>query len=816
MALAVRVAREWPLIGALVAAVSLVNLPANIPTSANWQVKDDLVLTVARARLEAGNADGALELTERFTKKRSDSMILDRMWFLDAQARVARIRANPVPQEVRKAENSFRRAVEAEFPEPAVRAERLALIEFLGGQGLHVEAYIAADELMRDTADDPQMLLEGAIWAARAGVSGRSEKFRDASEAVRLLAEFERRTAGDPRLRALSEPVRARILSMQGRDAEALDGLNFALVEFNQGAHLPATYVQRARVLRRLARRSPAPAELLAEARRDLEEALARTKDPLLADEAKVLLGDTLRTLGLPVARDRLRELVEAETPSAPMARLSLARTRINGAIDFVGAQEGLAGIPSRFALEAYDLDVAELVAEIERDGLGSAEPERTLQAADLIHELRRLYPEREGLKAQESDLSLQAARQLAARARRLQERDDAAGAAADRRAAADQYLRSAELQKELSAAADLPRTDVEDHLRRQANRLFEGRLFQKAAQAYEALFKMRPDERLDHLMQAVSFREAGDVLRAHAILSEFIGRYSDVEFLKPDALLMDGEVLSEMGRYADAIARFRRVRELAAVGPDAPDLFWSDQLPRAQGIRLDLWGREAAARGSLTYWGRSLLGTADAAYQWARLERGLLAKDEKAERRRGEALEAGIGALEEFSERYLAGVPVPPGGALKVAYLEALLKIEQDRWPEATGLIGRALEIGQRPDYPMSGEEERMFRAAHTLFGDAALLAGDYPEAERRYDKAVRRNGGRPEVMFAWIGRVRAAMGLGQTTRAKSLLQEAGREYERIRSRPEPGTPGPDDPLVISRTRWERDLEQLRLELTP
>ena len=86
-----------------------------------------------------------------------------------------------------------------------------------------------------------------------------------------------------------------------------------------------------------------------------------------------------------------------------------------------------------------------------------------------------------------------------------------------------------------------------------------------------------------------------------------------------------------------------------------------------------------------------------------------------------------------------------------------------------------------------------------------------DYAAAVKRYDLAIRRNGGRPEVMFARIGLIKALIRLNRIPEAKARLQETRREYGplrvRIEAEPEGRVPMPHR---ISRERWDRELQTL------
>jgi tetratricopeptide (TPR) repeat protein len=829
-ALALRLGREWPILMALLALGSLSRIVEHLPTAANWRAKDEAMLEGIGELRKHGRHDEGLALTARFLARRPGSSLLGEAYLLDGRIRSDRLRRAPVPPEgeLRAAEESFRRAAEHGVAPALTRQERREIARWLAGRGFYEPAFTVHEELYKDFKE-PSELLEGALMAARAAVAGSSGRLADIRYAAQLLDTYDQILRGDRRALALSVPARAAILRLEGRPAEALDVMDLGLVEFNRGPHLPSYYLERGKIRLRLAREAASAEDrrlALQMARRELALAVEHGVPGPLQDEARYQLGESLRLLADGTAPRLLQELIDLrDSPVVGPARIALGRYRrdAEGFFEATLFRKGLEGIESRVVVETLDLDIEGLIEEIDRQGRRSEAPADLLAVAGLLEQLRRLYPERRALAVSLSELTLSAARGLSERRWKRLAGGEPAAAAADRAQAAGLYRRSAELQRELAGGAGLADYEVEGHLRAQANRLYEGGLYAQAARVYQELFARRPSVRFDKLMAGLALKQAGAVPDAHDVLAQFIGAFSDREFLKPNALLLQGEVLIEMGRYADAIAHFKRVQGVGRVGPAELDGFFSVVLQSTEGIRLDLLDPGAAPRGERTFWGESFLGIARAAYLWARRERRAAAADPAAEARRRLALEEGVRALEEqFRARYLeayergGGGPEepPPADALSVYYLLGLLKLEQGRWSEAEEFLGRALGIGRTGLERLSAEEERMWRTAHTLYADAALVLGRFKQAADRYEVAIRRFAHRPETMFARLGLVKALLRAGETDRARAQLQEARREYERMRPMLPAEAREELSPLGMSVGRWDLELAGLAREL--
>lgn len=822
---ALRFGREWPILFALAAIVSLWWLPPNVPTAGNWKAKDQGILARAGELHAAGRSDEALALIARYFAERAGSTLIGDAHLTEARIRVDILkRQTPPPvDQIRLAEQAYARARDAGVPEPQMRQERLDLARWLASRGFYGEAYDVQNELRKDLTDgilQQLQFLEGAKLAARSDRPDLGER-----RALFLLEQFDR-VMGDSALRAWGVSARARVESIlasrrlpaavndEEREAavrrfeSALERMSEALVEFPRGDHRAEHFLERARLYKRMAALRPSQKDFfLSQARLDLDRAIELGTGPV-HEEAAYQFGDVLRMAGVPGALDALEDVIEAGGEAAPLARIAQARALLEqtGYVSFPEYLKGLGALEARGPIEAYDLDVGEVIEELSEAGRRAATPAATYDVILLLRELRRLYPENVALTAVTSELYLRAARMLGERRlEALAERDEER-ARSDRRAATEYYKRYADLRAQLAEQPDLGQRERERYRREAANMLYEGRLFDRAAEAY-ARASANP---LDRLMQGLSLKHAGAVPAAFDTLSIFTGTYDDANILMPTALLLEGDALAQMGRHADALDRYKRVQQIR--GPTDPDKFLGVLLKDTEGIRLDLWD-DPPGEVDPTYWGESFVSIARTAYRWARQEQ---ASGSPELRRR--ALMEGAGALDEYRRRYLAGYEAgtapPPAGALSVYYLTALFTLEEGRWKDADAPLEQAVRLGRSRDYADTPSERRMWRTAHTLLGDAALSREEFGSAEARYDEAVRRFNAHPESMFARVGKLKALIAQGKLDEAKAFYQETVREYGRFRDLIPDDDPEVPTPQGMSKARWDLELERIRKDL--
>lgn len=815
---------------ALLALASLTRLPPYVPTDANWKTKDQAVLDRAAGFHEGGDSEAALALIARYFAGRPGSELLGAAYLQEARTRVDVLKRPAMPEtdRIRLAEAAYVRARDAGVPEPDMRAERLALARWLAGRGFYGEAYEVQNELRKDLQSglfQQLQYLEGAVLAARSDRADLGER-----QALFLLDAFDT-VVGDMPIRAYGASARARVESAlvdralaaaESDDARAaaiarleraLERLGEALVEFPRGDHRAEHFLERARLYKKMGLLRPTDAEFfLSQAAQDLDRALELSAPGVVREQTLYQIGDVMRMQGRPGTSEALDVVIEVGGEAVPLAHLAEARAVLDqtGVVSLGEYFKGLGGLESRGLIEEYDVDIGEAIRELEEAGRRAATASETHDVILLFGELRRLYPERRGLAETTAELYLQAARKLAERRLEALAENDEARATRDRSLSAEYYKQAAVLQQELAEGL-LPDEEARGlKLRVAANILYEGRLFDRAAAAYAAA-KRDP---FDLLMEAFALKQAGVLRDAHDRFAFFTAAYDDGHIFKPTALIQEGDVLSSLGRYADAVDRYRRVQEIR--GPGELDRFQRIKVMGTEEIRLDLWDSHPATADP-TYWGESLLGIARAAYGWSRQ---LKASGDPEKRRR--TLLEGVEALGQYRARYLAdyeaGTAPPPPGALSVYYHLALLAIEEGRWADADAPIEQVITLGRSREYVADEAERRMWRTAHTLYGDAALSRQLYGSADRRYDDAVRRFSTSPESMFARIGRLKALVAQAKLDEARVYFQETVREYERLGERIAAELDGvPADtptPRGLSKARWDLELSRFRKEL--
>lgn len=833
---------EWRLILAALSITSLWYLPPHIPTESNWLARDEQVLVEARRLADSGALGAALATLDRFVARRKSSQMIGEAHFLHGEIRFRKIRTSRPPDEaeIRTAEASYRLAVRNGFSEEPQIATRRSMGRWLANRGLYVMAFNVHDELMADRDRHPEELLDAALLVALAVSSGRFNRFTKMAYAYQLLDDFDLRTAGDPTQRPRSEPIRARILAMEDRllpedgEPNAMDTMDFALVENDRGAHLTSYYLERGRIYKTAAQRFVADPDqrrwYLTMAGLDLDRSikLGAGFDRALVNEARYHLGETYRLIGDGRSREVLKTLANGSGPTAAMAALALGRTlkKFTGRFSFDDFLSGFSALESRGPIERFDLDLDALIGELETVGREATTPERVIQVTQLLDHILRLYPERLDLLESNSNFYLKAARMLRRRQHEERLARNTAGALRSGAWATRLYETSANIQLSLSLRAGLDSHQVMARLGVAANRLYEGGKYKKAAERYHQRYRQEKSHRFALLMTGLALKQGGvmaDGRNANSILSEFVGSFGSSEALLPNALLLLGDVLTQEGNYPDAIQTLRQVQGVGGVGPKDADVFWSVKLELTEGIQLDPAGRFDAQRAKRTYWGESFIAIGRAAYLWARLERKDMDTDPTAMDRRRTALEEGRRALDEFRERYLqdyeAGTAPPPPDALAAYHLLALFLIEEGKLAEADVPLDHAVEIGLRKDYAMSAEERLSHQTAHYLHGDVALSQGDFAAADVRYNLAIRRFPNEPKSMFARIGLIRAAIGAKNLRRARAVMEETLREWGRVRPEFERElepyrnvTPPP--PGIQMRDRWELELNNLKREI--
>lgn len=702
------VLREWPMIGALAALLSLAFLPRFLSTDALVAQHEAEEFDALRRLADTGPHDPAAAALRDFLHRRPGSAFAGEARYLLARLAVLRSRRGDFPglEALDEAWTSARLARETGFDAARTFDLQREIAALLSERDLSREAVERYTELVHgsnEPADGLGLARALARRATREPAVGQA--FLD--EASARVSDFLARVPAERRIEGFL--TQSDLYYRLGRHEEMLRVLERALAEAVRPEDRGLLQLEIGKALLRLSR--PGEARNL-EAFTALEDALELLPDEC-RDEALLLQALLHAREGRSRALELCSQLIQGSSRLAPLAQLvvGLQQLREGREEALESLRLGLVDVRRPRLFDDHGFDVADLLRSLRRAWEPERDPARLERFAGLLAEIRRLYPSTVEHRLDHAALLRRAGRCSAA---------------------ADEYEAAAPL---------LPDAQRDHALREAAESCFEGRLYLRAAVLYRAFHDLRPGPNAEGLFQeGESLRRAGRYGGALSALQEYIAAAPRGDRRAHAARLSRARMLVELGRREDAAAEYRAVlRADEGIQPLDPE--WADALLGLGRTLLDLAGESSAPEKRLPALaeGRRALEELLERYRspGAVEAAALLARAEIAERRWDRALER-LETLASLADLVPGSDDVRRGGFLRGDVLSAL-----GRWEEAARAYGEAYRRSIDHDERLWGligrarAELRLGRPAEAR-RHYETAAGLHEEGRDRYDRSL------------------------------------------------------------------------------
>lgn len=761
------VVSEWVVVLGGAAVASLLFLWPYVPTPGHWRAKDQRVLDLVDFLVRHGRAQEGRDLAQRFIRRRPGSSEVARAHYLSGLAALGLARRDSVstgrPVE---ALDDFAQAHRHGFDAVAV-TQGYRDVAQLHESHRRYTAAVGVYEQLNQLLPDVDDLLRLAWATARAARLPGAPADLTVERALERVTAYEEKVGPDRMPRAAAE--RARILALHDRLDEAMTVVNDAFIAWPDEEAAWRFHLMRGKIHRRLAEADIDRLYHYEEAQRDFDEAARRAPE---AAEARYFEGDAFRGLGSKQAEARLRAALEGPPGDlAALANLVLGRYRLE-----TGTGEALGHFVAGFDMiegpgvfDRFDFDFAEYydraflpMAQSEGD------PGRLGTIAQILVDIRRLFPTESRYRELRESTLVRAARGLKVRAAEVRETGDLRQAEAIERLVGETFRAASEEWLELAEFPGIDSASVSNRRLRAAHRLAEGRLYLEAATLYKAYYDVNPKKQAEGaLFEGLCLHRAG-------LLVESAGRSGALEALErfrrdlppndPLAAYVTielGRVLIALGRYADAQAALRGVVGLESpVAPVTTDDYFRIH-GDANNFDVRALGVDPSARRPL--WGTALLELGRA---------GLFRSRELSGDAALTARQEAEDALLDFKRRYMNGAAPPD--AMEVHYTLGQLYREWGRSDPARAELESAVALT-----PVTDDEAVHARTANYILGDLALERGDFPAARDIYRRAFRRYDGHADSVWAKLGLAEVARRTGKPEEAQDHLEGARRHFE-------------------------------------
>ncbi len=734
--------REWRVLLAVPALLSLVGLASVYPTAGRLRDREHLLLGSVREHLASGDVETAERELRRHSDQFPNSPRAAEAEYLLGRIHLARaVESNSVPKAEAAWQNLLNSARRGQDATPAL-VETANLFRELNRYPEACEKYrTLIEEFGRREAN-----LDVVTCLTIQSVAEPAKATTLAAEADRRIQSYLETAQGADRVKALR--VRSAMLWRRGKYEESAQVADQALREFP--AEEPRFRLDRGRALARLRQAD--------RALQDLE--LARKQAISGADraEAEYFLAEVrLRALdrrGVPIAG----ELAEGRSPFAPYAQLLLGEyhREIGFQDPYAQIRSGLARIRRAQPGEIPAADFEGIFERLRDRGKAEEDPDRIRNLTGAMDELYRLHPDRLPYAWEAANLRTYHGQRLKRRAEELRRGDPAAAAEADR--AATRFL--------LEAARSYDRiaenlAEGRDALKSAAQAYREAGLHVPASIRFRAHYDAAPKPNQDSLFeQGQSLMDAGlyesdrpGEPAALPVFAEYLralpdgGRASEI-------LIQRARILVRLGRSRDAADELEPLLRDPRFGRDPTSIYWQE------GLFLRATALADAAR------------RVDAS------------TPEGADRRRRTNAEARR-LFEEYVERYavaLSSSVSPPAEAIDAAFAVARIALESRAWSEASSWVEKTLAYAARIPPPQREAQEPRLRQARFLLGDVYYNEGRYEDALVAHEAAFRRHANSDERLGAFLGRIRALLRLGRKDEAKRAFEESRNAWSTAR----------------------------------
>jgi tetratricopeptide (TPR) repeat protein len=710
-------AREWPLLAAVLAIASLVLLPRFARSTVLHEEREQAAVDDLRKRV-ALDPVGTEPLIRAFIASRAESRRLPEAHFLLGQAIVLRARAGefPGPYALGAAWNALTAARTGGFEPGQAWALQREIARLLDERGFFREAVARYTEI-HEAGVIPDVALDLALALAKRALYDASAREALLDEAAARVSEYLH--SAPPDLRLVGFLTQSNIYWRAGRFnpvyyQEMLSVLDREVGEFPRTMDQGRLQLERGKALTRLHRD--------AEALRALDRAADLLGETPRRDQALLFKAVLLQRAGSADCVEVGERLFRGNSPLAPVARLVLGlheldiRSRTADPLGSLSA--GLAEIRRPAVFEETGFDFEEFYDALRQGWERESDHATLLRYAGLYRDLTRLYPASTLYVRDHARLWLKAG---------------------EHEKSAERYLSAAAL---VSDPAERERA-----VRDAADACALGKdLHARAASLYRRYFDLQPRANTEGLyLQGLELERAGCVRGpgaggpdALSAFGDFILRAKPDDPLLRSALLHRGRLFAELGLREDAVEEFGRI------------------LGGADGLAVDPEKAE---------WAEALLGRGRALLELV----ASLPLSDASNRRRRLASE-GRGDLREYLERYGDRFDRRPG-VLEACSLLARTAIAERDWPSAMEVLVRMES--------MSGSDKELRQQAGFLKGDALLGQGLWERALEAYSAAYRADLNSDERLWGLIGRSRAYLQLGRRDEARRDYENGRAIYD-------------------------------------
>lgn len=766
------------MIGAAAALLSFALLPMLVPGEKRLAAQDAEEIVRDRVLVDKGYHDDARPRLRLFLATRVGSPLAGEAHYLLAKSILDAASRGEFPG-MPVLDEAWSRLVTArglKHDPAAVLKLQVAIADFLYERGHPLDASLRYRELVA-AGKDPTLLLRLAETLGAVARLDERERDRTLSESLGYVDLYLK--VAPPEMRLPAFKARARIFWRLDRHREMAASLDAALQA------LPAEralLLERGKALSRLGREEEALAALAA-------AAAAPDPDPI-KDEADFYRADLLIRAGRAEGEDLCDALVNrrdkegAPGPMAPLAALvvGLQRLRTGRGDPMKGLLTGLRSLAGAHVIEAFRFDFAGFYEGLVLVLRKLEEDEGLVRSAELLQEIRRLFPREVRHTLELARLRKRAGELLEVRARKREQEEDRDAAKALRERAESHFWASAGLFEKAIDSGELDVPGLKHVMIEAAEACSSGRFHARAAVHFGRHYDIDTREnpaslfrQAESLMQSGAYESAqAGVRSALSAFAEYATRVPAGDPLVARALLHRSRMLAGLRRREEAVVECDRVWRDPSLGLDPQAEEWSEALLLRGRLLLEL-AEELRAKGP--------------------------------EDRRRQRLLEGREALREYLERY-GTAPSPRPGSLEASYLLMRVDSTERDWRGALEHLRRMDRLAELLPASARVAHAEALRVSRFMEGELLYNVGEFADAARAFGEAYRRFAGSEDRLWGLVGRARAHLRLGRRDEARRDYTNGRAVFEGQRESFEKSLAG------RGREWWGAELDSLAKEL--
>jgi tetratricopeptide (TPR) repeat protein len=525
--------------------------------------------------------------------------------------------------------------------------------------------------------------------------------------------------------------LKAEILKRHKRFSAALDTLNFAE---DKGVS-PKFYIERAKLNIKLQKIDNASSDL----QKVLEVGNSQEKDI-----ATYFLGTICIIKNDPEAIQFFNKLIGSPILSGlPILCKGKFQLSEHSEEAFENILAGLKLVKKPVTFEEFDFNVDEFYLLLKRLWEGTEESETLLKYPVILQEFSRLYPNEPRYLEDCAKIYAKIAKDYKRKSLEVKKIGNLATYLELGQKVDNFYSKSGEYFLRITILPDI-REDVKANAFKSAADVFlEGGYYLRASENYHTFGEYFPSDQSIVFQEAVSLKMAKLYERALNVFERCIEQFKKDSPYTAKAVVEKAKILLDLGKCQDAVSTV--------------DMILKDESMEYGLAPTDFIWRYALFLKGLAH------------FEMARVAK---TEPQTDERKVSNLFTQSRGIFTEFLKRY--GEDINCDSRILAAFYIARTYTDEKRWKDALDFYKKSIRFAEKREEFLGDEEKEVLKQTHFYIGDIYFIVGDYKDALEAYTIGYRKYIADKDRIWGLVGISKTYLKMGQEEQAKLWLENA------------------------------------------